>query len=334
MKRKKPKKNVLFLPVLLLAIWMFLPMAWVPEATAAPEKIQLKMGGSNTGSFMYMFSAVMVDVWKRNIPDLDITLMATAGSGANHLPLDRGEFEIATSNTPGDFWAMKGMYLATTKLSNFCSLFPVSTAFHHALTYMDAPIKGWKDMDGKRVNLGARASSGSIAMEEHFKALNIQPKFIFSLPTEAADMMKDRRIDAFAYGVGAPYSVFIDVARATPVKLILMTPEEQERVAKAVPFLFPLTIPAKTYSFQNEDCPTMGAYANIIVRSTLSEELVYKLTKVAWENWNEVVKVVPASKGVSPKDIVNMVAPIHPGGAKYYKEIGINIPDRLIWKKS
>jgi TRAP transporter TAXI family solute receptor len=334
MKGKKFKEYVFFLTAILLAMWTILPMARTPEAIAAPEKVQLKMGGSNTGSFMYMFSAVMVDLWKRNIPDLDITLMATAGSGANHLPLDRGEFEIATSNTPGDWWAMKGMYLTTTKLSNFCSLFPVSTAFHHALTYADAPIKGWKDMDGKRVNLGARASSGSIAMEEHFKALNIQPKFIFSLPTEAADMIKDRRIDAFAYGVGAPYSVFIDIARALPVKLILMTPEEQEKVVKAVPFLFPLTIPAKTYSFQNEDCPTVGAYANIIVRSTLSEELVYKLTKVAWENWNEVVKVVPAAKGVSPKDIINMVAPIHSGGVKYYREIGINIPDRLIWKKS
>jgi hypothetical protein len=189
-------------------------------------------------------------------------------------------------------------------------------------------------MEGKRVNLGARASSGSIAMEEHFKALNIKPKFIFSLPTEAADMMKDRRIDVFAYGVGAPYSVFIDIARSIPVKLIPLELEEQKLTAQTIPFLFPLTIPSKTYSFQNEDCPTVGAYANMIVRSTLSEELVYKLTKVAWENWNEVVKVVPAVKGVSPKDIVNMVAPIHPGGVKYYREMGINIPDRLIWKKS
>jgi hypothetical protein len=259
--------------------------------------------------------------------------MATAGSGANLLPLDKGDFDIATSNTPGDWWAMKGMYLTPTKLSNFCSLFPVSIAFHHVLTYADSAFKSWKDLDGKRVALGARASSGSIAMEENFKVLNIKSKFVFSLPTEAGDMMKDRRLDAFAYGVGAPYSVFVDVSRSVPVKLIPLELEEQREVAKTVPYLFPLTIPGKAYSFQNEDCPTVGAYSNIVVSAALSEELAYKLTKVAWENWNEILKVFPGVKGVSQKDAVNMVAPLHPGAVKYYREVGVNIPDRLIWKK-
>jgi TRAP-type uncharacterized transport system substrate-binding protein len=95
----------------------------------------------------------------------------------------------------------------------------------------------------------------------------------------------------------------------------------------------PIVMPAKTYSFQSEGYLTVAAYPSLIVRPTLSEEVVYKLTKVAWEHWGEVVKAAAPAKWVSPKDIVNMVAPIHPGGVKYYREIGINIPDRLIWKK-
>ena len=97
--------------------------------------------------------------------------------------------------------------------------------------------------------------------------------------------------------------------------------------------MLPTVIPSKTYSFQSEDWPTVVTYVNFIVRPGLSEELVYKLTKVSWEHWNEVGQAVPAAKSVSPKDMVRMVAPIHPGAVKYYKEIGINIPDRLIWKK-
>ena len=71
---------------------------------------------------------------------------------------------------------------------------------------------------------------------------------------------------------------------------------------------------------------------NIIVRPGLSDELAYKLTKVAWEHWDEVVKATSAAKWVNAKDIVHMIAPVHPGAAKYYKEIGIQIPDRLIKK--
>jgi TRAP transporter TAXI family solute receptor len=280
-----------------------------------------------------MQCAVMVDVWKRNIPDLDITLMATPGSAANQVPIDKGELDIASSSIAADWWAMNGVHFIKTKLSNFCSFLPANIGYHHAFTYVDSPIRNWKELDGKRVHLGARASATSVSNEEMIDVLNAKPKYVFSSPAEAADMVKDRRVDALVYGVGAPYSMFIDIAKAIPIRFIPMAPEEQERIGKAFPYVFPAVIPSKTYSFQSEDWPTVVTYVNFIVRPGLSEELVYKLTKVAWEHWDEVGQAVPAAKSVSPKDMARMVAPIHPGAVKYYKEIGINIPDRLIWKK-
>jgi TRAP transporter TAXI family solute receptor len=112
-----------------------------------------------------------------------------------------------------------------------------------------------------------------------------------------------------------------------------MKPEEQKKVAGALPYQVADTIPAKTYSFQNQDYPTVMGLQNLIVRPGLSEDLVYKLAKVAWEHWDEVVKGTSAAKWVKAKDIVHMIAPVHPGAAKYYREAGIPIPDRLIWKK-
>ena len=107
--------------------------------------------------------------------------------------------------------------------------------------------------------------------------------------------------------------MFIDIAKAIPIKFIPMEPEEQERIGKAFPYVFPTVIPSKTYSFQSEDRPTVVTYVNFIVRPGLSEELVYKLTKVAWEHWSEVGQAVSAAKSVSPKDMVRMVAPFIPG---------------------
>jgi uncharacterized protein len=333
MELRKLGKSGLFFSALLLAIWMILPMAWAPEAAAAPDKVQLKMGGSTIGTLIYMQCAVLVDVWNRNIPGLDVTLVATPGSAANQIPIDRGDLDIASSSMAADWWALNGMHYMKTKLSNICCFLPANIGFHHAFTYVDSPIKTWKDMDGKRVALGARASATSLSNEEILNVLNIKPKFVFSNPAEAADMVKDRRVDALVYGVGAPYSMFVDIAQSVPIRFIPMDPGEQERVAKAIPYVFPGTLPSKTYSFQNEDWPSVVTCVNFIVRPGLSEEIVYKLTKVAWEHWDEVGKAVSAAKSVSPKDMVHMVAPIHPGAVKYYKEIGINIPDRLLWKK-
>ncbi len=333
MKRNGTRKGIWVLFLFLVSIGLTLPMMPGSEAVAAPEKVRLSMGGASTGTWIYMFSAIMVDLWRRYIPDLDVTLIATAGTTANYIPMDKGEMDLAGAATFGDYWAMNGMYFAKSKLTQFCSLIPASKAFCHAFTYADSPIKTWKDMDGKRVHLGARASPTSILSEEVFKILGIKPNYVFTTPTEAIGMMKDKRVDAKIYNVGAPWSGLMDIATDRPMKLIAMRSEEQRKVADAVPYQVPDTIPAKTYSFQNEDYSTVIGYQNIIVRPGLSEDLVYKLTKVAWEHWEEVVKGTSAAKWVKAKDIVNMIAPVHPGAVKYYKEIGIQIPDRLIWKK-
>ena len=333
MRGRLVKKSLGLLFILMFGAALLGGTLGVTEVQAAPEKVRLSMGGSNTGTWIYMFSAIMVDVWKRYLPDVDITLMATGGTTANYLPMSRGEIDLAGAATFGDYWAMNGMYFAKTKITDFCSLIPASKAFSHVFTYLDSPVKTLKDLDGKRVHLGARASPTSIVNEEIFKLLGVKPNYVYSTPTEAIDMMKDRRVDGMAYSVGAPWSAIMDIAVDRPVKFISLKPEEQKKIGDTLPYQVPDTIPAKTYTFQNDDYFTVMGLQNLIVRPGLSEDLAYKLTKIAWEHWNEVVKATAAAKWVKPGDMMNMIAPIHPGAVKYYREIGIQIPDRLVWKK-
>ncbi len=317
----------------LLTIGQISPLRNISEATAA-EKVRLTMLGSNTGTWIYMFCASMVDHWKRYTPGLDITLQATGGTAANYLPMERGEADIAGGTNYSDYWAMHGMHFTKNKLTNFCSFLPATKAITHVIVQADSPVRTWRDLEGKRLNLGAKASGTGLKHEEMFRILGIKPNYVFSTPTEAADMIKDRRVDGMAYSVGAPYSVFMDVSTERPIRFVSMKPEEQKKVADTLPYVVPFALPAKTYSFQNEDVQTVTAYQTIMVRPGLPDDLVYHLTKVTWEHWDEVIKATAAAKWVKPQEIVNMYAPIHPGAAKYYKEIGIQIPDRLMMKKN
>jgi TRAP transporter TAXI family solute receptor len=335
MNKKGFGKGTWFGILFIFTLGIAVPTMSVSEAVAAPapEKIRLSMGGANTGTWIYMFSAVLIDVWKRYLPDVDVTLMATGGSTANYIPLDKGEMDLGGATTYADYWAMNGMYFTKSKLINFSSLIPASKAFNQVFTYIDSPIKTLKDLDGKKVALGARASPTSMVNEEIFKVLGIKPIYVYSTPGEAIDMVKDRRVDAMAYGVGAPWSAIMDIVTTRPIKFIPTTPEEQKKISGALPYMVADTIPAKTYSFQNEDYHTTMGFQTINVRSGLPDELTYRLAKTAWEHWDEVVKATSAAKWVKAQDMVHMIAPIHPGAAKYYKEIGLAIPNHLIWKK-
>ncbi len=327
------RKGMYLVPVLLIAFWVVMPVLWTGEAAAAPEKIRLSMGGASTGTWIYMYCALLSETWKRYIPDLDITVLATAGTTANYIPMDKGEIDLAGASTSGDFYALNGLHFTKNKLTNFCSMMPATKGFNQAFTYLEFPINAWKDLEGKRICLGARGSPTSVIQEDICKVLGIKPKFVFSTPQEATEMVKDRRVDGMIYGVGAPWSGIMDVATSVKIKFIPMTAEEQKKVNAAYPYQVPDIIPAKTYSFQNEDVPTCQGLQTINVRPGLSDDLVYQLVKVFWEHWDEVVKASPPAKWVKPEDMVHMVAPIHPGAVKYYRERGVKILDSQVWRK-
>ena len=334
MKRKNSTGTNLFWTVLVV-LCLSLPLFVAPGATAAsaPEKMRLSMGGAGTGTWIYMYCALLSETWKRHIPGLDVTVLATAGTTANYIPMDKGEIDLAGASAPGDYYAMNGMYFTKNKLSNITAILPATVGFNQAFTYADSPIKTWKDLEGKRVCIGARGSPTSIIIEETCRVLGIKPKFIFSTPSEAIEMMKDKRVDAMVYGVGAPWSSIMDVATVQKIKFLPMTPEEQKKVTDALQHQSYATLPAKTYTFQTEDVPMTIYFQTINARPGLSEDLVYKLVKVIWDNMDEVVKASPPAKWVKKADILKMVAPIHPGAAKYYREVGVQVPDRMIWKK-
>jgi TRAP transporter TAXI family solute receptor len=319
--------------VIVSFFFLCLPMG-VDRAEAAPDKVRLSIGGASSGTWIYMFCATLSEVWKRYVPDVDVTVLATAGTTANYIPMSEGKLDLAGATTPGDYWAMHGMYFARgKKITNFCSMLPATIGLTQFFTYADSPIKSYKDLNGKTLQVGARASPTSGISEEICKALGVKPKFIFSTPSEAIEMVKDRRVDAMMYNVGAPWGGLMDAGSARQLKLISMTDAELKSVLKGTPWGFGATIPAKTYPWQTKDIRTFAFLQTVNARPGLAVDIVYKLTKAAWEHWDEVVKAAKAAQWVKPENILNMVAPVHPGAAKYYEEKGIKIPERLIWKK-
>lgn len=320
--------------VLLMTLVLSGAVLLTTGAAIAQETTRLSIGGASSGTWIYLYTALLAETWKKTVPGVDVTVLATAGTTANYIPMDKGELDLAGASTSGDFYAMNGLYFTKgKKLSNFTVIMPATKGFNQAFTYADSPINSLKDLDGKRVAVGARGSPTSVIQEEIFKLLGIKPKLVFSTPAEAIEMMKDRRLDAMVYGVGAPWAGVMDVATAQKIKFLSMTPEEQQKIHTAYPYQVPDTIPAKTYAFQTDDVRTTMGFQTINARPGLSDELVYKLVKAIWTQWPEIVKMSPPTRWVKPADILEMVAQIHPGAAKYYREVGIQVPDHKIFKK-
>ena len=81
----------------------------------------------------------------------------------------------------------------------------------------------------------------------------------------------------------------------------------------------------------DKDYVTVGVPNFVIGRADLPDDLVYQLVKAVFDNQPRLVKVTAAASDTLPQNVVkNTFLPFHPGAVRYYREVGIKIPDALV----
>ena len=85
------------------------------------------------------------------------------------------------------------------------------------------------------------------------------------------------------------------------------------------------TIPAGTYRGQDEDFQGLDVGSmHLITSADADEETIYAVTKMIYENREEVTAKHAAGKAINPANVVRDTGtPFHPGAIRYFKEIGI-----------
>jgi TRAP-type uncharacterized transport system substrate-binding protein len=72
------------------------------------------------------------------------------------------------------------------------------------------------------------------------------------------------------------------------------------------------------------DEPSFAAKATLITSSDVPDDLVYVLTKLIFENFEEFKNLHKAYDTITKENMLQgLTAPVHPGAIKYYKEIGL-----------
>lgn len=93
----------------------------------------------------------------------------------------------------------------------------------------------------------------------------------------------------------------------------------------------PYTIAAGTYPGQAKDVNTIAQPNFLAVNASVDEEHVYMLTKTMYENLPFLQAIHPATKAMMIESaMAGLPAPLHPGAARYYTEVGLEIPANLI----
>ncbi len=140
-----------------------------------------------------------------------------------------------------------------------------------------------------------------------------------------------------AAGMGTPAGVptgavsQLMAAAGDKVTLLSLTAEQAAQADGGLGLWTPYTIEAGTYPGQDSDVQTIAQPNFLAVRADVSDDDVYALTKTMYENLGFLNAIHKATTAMAvEKAIAGLPLPLHPGAARYYQEVGLDIPDNLI----
>jgi hypothetical protein len=184
-------------------------------------------------------------------------------------------------------------------------------------------IKNIEDLKGKRIAVGDQGSGTEVnarTLLEGFGITYDDVKVDYLGFADAADAMKAGKIEAAFFSSGLPNSSLLELEQGIKLQLVTINQDKLKKIIETKPYFKTFEIPAGTYG-NDAAIPTTAVMNALLVRSDISEEDGYKLTKALFENLDGLKNAHQAANDISLETAqVGMVAPIHPGAKKYYDE--------------
>lgn len=302
----------------------------VGGVASAQEFVSIGTGGV-TGVYYPTGGAICRLVNKsRKEHGIRCAVESTGGSVYNINTIKAGELEFGVAQSDWQYHAFNGTSkFADNPFPGVRAVFSVHPEPFTLLVRGDSGITDFAGLAGKRVNVGNPGSGQRATMEVVMEAHGIaMDDFALATEYKGSEMAKqlcDGNIDAMIYTIGHPAAAIKEATTTCDVKLVDVTGEAIDKLVADNPYYRVATIAGGMYAGNDEDTTTFGVGATFVTSDKVSEDVVYVVAKSVMENIDDFRNLHPAFKHLDPAQMVKdgLSAPLHPGAAKAYKELGL-----------
>ncbi|MFE8071928.1 TAXI family TRAP transporter solute-binding subunit [Marinobacteraceae bacterium S3BR75-40.1] len=302
-------------------------------ASAAPKEQQfITIGTGGVTGVYYPAGGAICRLVNKNRSDHGIrcSVESTGGSVYNLNAIRQDELDFGVAQSDWQYHAYNG----TSKFSDagpnkkLRAVFSLHPEPFTVVARKDANVKNFKDLEGKRVNVGNPGSGQRATAEVLLEAMGwSMDKFAAAQELKASEHSQalcDNKIDAFFYTVGHPSGSIKEATTSCDVNLVNVDNDAVHKLVKENPYYRMTTIPGDLYGLK-DDATTFGVAATFVTSSDVPEDVVYTLVKSVFENFDSFRRLHPAFEHLKKEEMVKdaLSAPLHAGAKKYYKEVGL-----------
>jgi TRAP transporter TAXI family solute receptor len=322
-----------------------LSLSLIGSLNAADKEQKYIIATASTGGTFYPVGVGIATIASIKLAakhKMTFSAISSAGSGENIDMMDKGEvnFSIIQALFGSMAWQGKANYDGKPRKS-LRSISMLWENVEQFVVYNNIATSGnimdMKNLYGKKFSIGKRGSGTLVSGETILDALGIDHgkmdlQYLGYTPSSTA--MQDGKIDGMNIPSGVPTSAITNAYAtigADKIKHLEFSDADIAKIEEAYPVWTRYVIPKDTYPGQSADINTIAQPNLLVVTADTPEETVYLLTKTMYENLAFLNSVHKATKVMNiKKAIAGLPMPLHPGAIKYYKEQGIEIPQRLM----
>lgn len=323
-----------FMKGLLLAAMLVMAPWKSPFALAVETGKNITILGGGPGGPWGIISEGVGETIRRSFPDIRVT--AEPGKdGPNQVMVSRNEVPFALGSDVLTLRALKGEApFKGRQLSNLRLVAVMNpTTVLHFLVNAEIGVKNINEIKDRkiplRVSVNRQGTLMDVGAEAILQSYGISYKDIedwggkvHKIPgPESLALWGAGQLDGSIDATQIPHSRYIEMAQKHEVRLLPLDPENQKHINEVLG-TYSLTIPAGTYTFQKEDCPTVSAQLVLLTSAEQSDEVVTTVLKAMTENIDYLHNIHSNLRVLSPEVMSsNTTLPMHPAAQKFFQEM-------------
>ncbi len=328
-----------------IGFYLVLVTLFIPAGLAQAERARgYILATASTGGTYYPVGVALATLTKIKLAPtqyISVSAINSAGSGENIKLLAENQAQLAILQGLYGAWAWQGTgpfqtlgqqpYLRSiTMLWQNVEQFVVKKEYATTGFITDlANLAGEKFSIGKR-NSGTEGSGLHI-----LSALSIAPEKLVMANlgySGSANALQNNMIAGMNIPAGIPTSALTRAfsSQGDNIKLLNFSEADIKQANNGMNLWSRFVIPENTYPGQSKAVTTMAQPNFLAVRADVSEQDVYQITKIIYENLPFLQAIHKATKVMAlDKALQGLPVPLHPGAAKFYREMGLLIPEFL-----
>ena len=288
----------------------------------------LQWGSSSIGSTGYVIIEALAATVNRH-SELQNAALATAGGAENMALL--GEGLITFGQTTSTDWLP-----ATTGAEPYGQPIDVNQVFAYTvfnctpMVRADSEIQTLEDLRGKRVMPSTAGGSTAVLFRTLFEAAGIvnDVEWTYGSWRETYDALRAGAVDCIPSLLtnSRPSPIQTELTTTLPIRILPLSRELLQQAQDLNPGVIVGELEPEKFDAIDEMKLAASFSGILATRPETEEEIVYQVTKAVYDNAEEVRGLGVQLQDIEPKFATRYLLtqfPVHPGAARYFKEIGV-----------